>query len=879
MPTKPKGDSGRAKKNEPVTCKPLDDYNEIMKFLENPPPWRTLCKEITPHSNFVIRNIECNKYYEPSLEKPENYCHFDPDVEAPTRYDITEKKLPKTLVCHDMANGYHSDSVIEGTLKYDEYTFYNWAGIDIFCYFSHHLITIPPAGWINVGHAHGVKVIGTIISEWTDGASFWDKVLASRGDYENFANAVVNIAKTLKFDGWLLNIENKILKPDELLQFVEYLHKTMHAEMTDPVLIWYDSVTVNGSLNWQNGLNEKNKAFFDVCDGFFTNYSWSVEDVDTSVKFAGDRVTDLFIGIDVWGRNIFGGGQFNIQEAIKVAHAKGCSLAIFAPAWTHEAMSDDPKDPNFISMAEDLNKVEKFMLRDRALWGSVWPFLNTRLPCHLPFQTSFCRGLGKKRRLYGEVIAPCPWYNLRHQQYQPNAAHGPHGYMLSTHEKIMHVSRTSMQRDKMGIIRYRDSFQMSRQQLQSVMSEPRDTSAHSDIEKNSSELLEELAKRRDNSLLSVKVDSSITDLTGDFKVEEIKSDELTEKHTQVDPTTGLQQEVSTQTQEKNQKCVRKFIDKLKDICKKRKLDEGEIARDNPGDDVKIASTSTPGALAQTPDQSPSTSPGHSAMHSPNRSAKHSPEHSPAHSPDQASADCPHENEPQRVRIEEDLSHSDSDTPRAHRIGQSLVTMSISLNLKQPKTKTRWALAHLPKERECLQLYLDDSYNGGACLRVNPSDSLCAEHRTTRLFHCDFQCLDTLIFCVVTKTTIQASDQSLDLRLSMTNARGEDLLVVLLGRTVEMSALLNSDSSGIKYVSPVYSELQKEFHELRRYLLVNQPGFYVPIDNLDGWDVRYYVVHVPKSRLTAVNCRTALPSGGILFGHFGICHRDTSEEST
>lgn len=53
-------------------------------------------------------------------------------------------------------------SIIEGTGNYEAYNFYNWAGIDIFCYFSHHFITIPPLSWINVGHSHGVKIIGQL---------------------------------------------------------------------------------------------------------------------------------------------------------------------------------------------------------------------------------------------------------------------------------------------------------------------------------------------------------------------------------------------------------------------------------------------------------------------------------------------------------------------------------------------------------------------------------------------------------------------------------------------------------------------------------------------------------------------------------------------
>lgn len=86
-----------------------------------------------------------------------------------------------------------------------------------------------------------------------------------------------------------------------------------------------------------------------------------------------------------------------------MAYKYGCSLAIFAPAWTHEALSEEPGDSNCVVNAGDLDKYEQFLLRERALWCSVWPYLVTKLPTKLPFQTSFCRGQGKKRRLYGEV--------------------------------------------------------------------------------------------------------------------------------------------------------------------------------------------------------------------------------------------------------------------------------------------------------------------------------------------------------------------------------------------------------------------------------------------------------------------------------------------
>ncbi|XP_021197467.3 uncharacterized protein LOC110381450 isoform X1 [Helicoverpa armigera] len=756
-------DRNRSKVETRFVCKPLDCYSEVMLFLENPPPWRTLCKELTPHSDQVIRNIEINRHslYR-TLEKPENFCHFDPDADEVKRHD--SKDLPKTLLCHDMANGYHDDSIIEGTSQFDAYTFYNWAAIDIFCYFSHHLVTIPPVGWINVGHAHGVKVIGTIISEWAEGITFWDEVLASEAQYRTVANALVAIAKTLKFDGYLLNVENKVNKPDMLLQFVRYLHRLVHEELPHGTLIWYDSVTVQGNLNWQNSLNDKNKVFFDACDGFFTNYSWSVEDVKASAEQAGGRLTDLFVGVDVWGRNFFGGGQFNTQSAIKVVHAMGCSIALFAPAWTHEALVADKPDQNNVVLAEELSPYKKYLLRDRAFWGSIWPFLNTRVPCHLPFQTSFCRGQGNKRCLYGEVLSPSPWYNLRHQQYQPNSAHGPHGYLLTSVDQLAKVQRQAQYKDKKGIIRVRASFQQSRHELHTVS---REAAQHINAGQSDPEPSADSSRRADDT-------SSDTGSESDYKTQ-----------------------------------VRNKVKALKDMFKQKT--------------TRIMS------------------------------------------PDEASTAQP------RDGARSSAASSVGSSTAASQADLSMVQMSVNLRLGQ-SDKSRYCLGYVRDERECLELYHYDCFTGGACLKVSPSDKMCTEHRMTRLLYCDFPCAEALVVCVVTKRLSQYAEQTLNVRLAMRNAAGEELCVVLTGRALAQTARLDARAAGIKHVYPT---ARAALAELRAYLLLAQPGFYVPIDNLFGWTVRYYEVPVPGSRVMAINLRTGLPQGGILLGHLGICHK-TSE---
>lgn len=49
------------------------------------------------------------------------------------------------------------------------YCFYNWSLVDIFVYFSHHFVTIPPLSWITASHKNGVPCFGTFIIEgWAD---------------------------------------------------------------------------------------------------------------------------------------------------------------------------------------------------------------------------------------------------------------------------------------------------------------------------------------------------------------------------------------------------------------------------------------------------------------------------------------------------------------------------------------------------------------------------------------------------------------------------------------------------------------------------------------------------------------------------------------
>lgn len=196
---------------------------------------------------------------------------------------------------------------VTGSRKWDDYRFYHWAGIDYFCYFSHEYITIPTLPWINAAHKNGVKVLGTIIVESGRGKRLLEQIVSSRSYMNSIVESLVSIAKCCQFEGWLLNVECSLTegKIPMLMDFVDYLTFRIHRDVPHGIVLWYDSILVSGSLNWQNELNEKNKPFFDLCDGILINYTWNETNLANTVRILDERGGDIhkvFVGIDVFGR-------------------------------------------------------------------------------------------------------------------------------------------------------------------------------------------------------------------------------------------------------------------------------------------------------------------------------------------------------------------------------------------------------------------------------------------------------------------------------------------------------------------------------------------------------------------------------------------------
>lgn len=312
-------------------------------------------------------------------------------------------QAPRTVFCHDMMGGYLEDRFIHGCTDPNSYRFHHWQILDTFVYYSHHLVTIPPACWISAGHLHGVKVLGTLNAEFLTGVKFFDKIRGSKIE-QLVASQLARVAALQRFDGWLVSVACKLDKScvPFLKNFLRLVTEETHRAVPGSLVIWYDSVTRNGEHTPQNELNGKNVAFFDQCDGIFLHYDWNEEMLQRTARYARDRKSDVYVGIDVFARGTDYAGGFETSVAVEQVRRYGLSAGIFAAGWVYET--------------QDKNA---FVVNQCRLWNFPDRLVNEWRIVKLPLKTSFCQGFGQKFHKAGQVASNIPWYNLARQNLQP----------------------------------------------------------------------------------------------------------------------------------------------------------------------------------------------------------------------------------------------------------------------------------------------------------------------------------------------------------------------------------------------------------------------------------------------------------------------------
>lgn len=74
-------------------------------------------------------------------------------------FSVTEDRRERFLVSHDYGGGYWEDHYYQGFSRTGTYYhLYDFDIIDIFNFFTHDRLSVPPPGWTHLAHKHGTQV-------------------------------------------------------------------------------------------------------------------------------------------------------------------------------------------------------------------------------------------------------------------------------------------------------------------------------------------------------------------------------------------------------------------------------------------------------------------------------------------------------------------------------------------------------------------------------------------------------------------------------------------------------------------------------------------------------------------------------------------------
>lgn len=341
--------------------------------------------------------------------------------------------------------------------QFNLYNFTHWAYIDKFIWFggtSTQTVQLPSSPWANAAHKNGVKIFGDIFFSPT---VFGGSTATLQNFLEQDANGnfiavgkLIDIMEYYKFDGWFINEETATNAATAALMHDFVRDLTAEAEALGKEVMWYDAMTLSGSVGWQNRLNTNNSPFVqddaddDLSNGFekrvsssiFINFFWSGS---TSPSASRTRATtigrsefDVFTGADIWpGRNqgsFATNGNIFMTNLHQNSTTPYTSLGLFATncVYNHSSFTNfnnDPADVDSFYSAEnhmfagaDRNPatVDATGFRGFGNWVPAASAITT-----LPFETNFSTGHGTKKFTEGVQTSSASWHNMNNQDVLP----------------------------------------------------------------------------------------------------------------------------------------------------------------------------------------------------------------------------------------------------------------------------------------------------------------------------------------------------------------------------------------------------------------------------------------------------------------------------
>lgn len=416
--------------------------------------------------------------------------NFDDDLDAkynvsriPLAARVDKKEMPKSndtqneemkVVALSIMNSSTSGNAPRGINNFDANVFSYWQYVDQLVYWggsSGEGIIVPPsADVVDAAHKNGVPVLGTVFFPQTahGGKIEWLDTFLEKNDKGEFpiVDKLIEVADVYGFDGWFINQETdtEVTSFDEAKEGKESKDKSAegglskeHADLMQELIaefkeksadkqdiMWYDSMTSDGKMDWQNALTDQNKAYMvdadlnPLSDSMFLNFWWSTDELAKKelLKASNKKAEeikinpyDLYAGIDVQENGYMTPVKWDLftdKEGTPFT-----SLGLYVPSWTHASSGtpDEFQEKENIFWVNDQMDATKGKLPE----GEEWPGISTfaveqTAITELPFTTNFNLGNGYNYFIDGEKVSSMEWNNRSMQDIMPthrwNFEHG-----------------------------------------------------------------------------------------------------------------------------------------------------------------------------------------------------------------------------------------------------------------------------------------------------------------------------------------------------------------------------------------------------------------------------------------------------------------------
>lgn len=345
------------------------------------------------------------------------------------------------VVAISIMNANTSGNLPQGTNQFASNTFSYWQYIDKLVYWggsSGEGIIVPPSPEVtDSAHKNGVPVLGTVFFPMLEhgGKMEWLEQFLEKDTNGNFkmVDKLIEVANTYGFDGWFINQETQgseefPLTAQHATDMQKFILEFKEKSNNEVEIMWYDSMTKDGKMDWQNALTDENEMFLidsdkkPVSDSIFLNFWWTNNSfVEKELLKASEQkaleigfdTKEVYAGIDVQQNGILTPIRWDLLE--KTSNETFTSIGLYTPSWTYfssNGNNDEFEEKEASLWVNEFKNPAKSTLAKDKDWRGISTYVTEKSAVtSIPFETNFNIGNGYNFFINGQKISSADWSN------------------------------------------------------------------------------------------------------------------------------------------------------------------------------------------------------------------------------------------------------------------------------------------------------------------------------------------------------------------------------------------------------------------------------------------------------------------------------------